>query len=1120
MSDVVTVIDLLLPNLVIRRFFSIAFATGTLVLVSLVSVPIAATAQETPRFDAALNTSATPVDGSINPAVTAPEASNLVLSAVLQTTAESSAFGRDDTSGRPAIALANAPVHGIIECRHDDGSPLPDDHWSGCSIVITSVADRRLTERATLVRADQPEPDSPNAIALESANTDQSVGRWEFHLADTLPEGVYELRLDTHTPPTSRWRGLLHLDRNLLKDRGDTTASMLTPETWPLIVLPSETTTATEIASSTDQETSPPRGTTTPRKCLVRWSGFPEIDAESDTSDPGTTVTSRFSWVLSGAAPTGSTPSQRWASIMNSIEQRLDTVVASAADGIVFDEASSTASADEKERRELLTRCVRAKANRLGLELWQTTTRTNDPRSSEPTSAVEGDSSDEATPEENANATLVRITPRTGPTTASPRLSVASFLRPSPQTIRGHFPPPMHAASDAEMLWFGCGGCATELADDKHTADPASTSAASPQIQLPLMQRDDAFAANTWLQDWSRWAIRYTQSNSLKRSCRHGLLIDETLLNGEAIPESGSVRGAIQLWQACWADDSRWLTNSSLRDDRQSVNSLVHVRHANIDGNTAIVCINQAPWPMRVTLPIAELAKWSTTPPPPIESVRLIQPTVQSTVASIVVPASATSVCCCSSQISPTIQYAVEIEDVRSRVTTLTRQVTTIVENLGLLGELAGMTSVATSPAHTMVASNHHSTTRGVSASQSATANDVGSSSWASAFWSSDRWNVTRVITPSDNSTPPRGQTASSVSTAVDRLGDRTMTATQSSSQPTCRNLITNGGFEQPHEIGIPGWMHAHHPANAVIVDSLIYSEGANAIRMCGKDESGAASWMISREVNRPIAGRVGISMSIRGEAPSETDVTKASSKSSTNEPAEIRVAIEGERDGQPIRRSETIKFANDGKWRVGRLVMEWLDVDPQKDQNLRVTIDNFSTSAVWIDDVVVTDYFASTAERSELQSLAYLAVQGLQHSDLKPAALLLKNYWANDLLRIAEHTTVSMLTENEQDSANRTSSRSRFPFDVGTLPTPIWRDGAAPTTAIDSLAPRSTPAAPTTRSDSPLPESADSPRTTGNDARVKAEPDQSSKHTKAESEPSETIAGRIRRWLPTPLRF
>jgi hypothetical protein len=68
---------------------------------------------------------------------------------------------------------------------------------------------------------------------------------------------------------------------------------------------------------------------------------------------------------------------------------------------------------------------------------------------------------------------------------------------------------------------------------------------------------------------------------------------------------------------------------------------------------------------------------------------------------------------------------------------------------------------------------------------------------------------------------------------------------------------------------------------------------------------------------------------------------------------------------------------------------------------SLRLTIDSLSSGRIWIDDIRLHDQFPTAHERDELQNVAFLAVQGLQKSNLNPAGRLLHNGWALHLLKL-----------------------------------------------------------------------------------------------------------------------
>ncbi len=80
-------------------------------------------------------------------------------------------------------------------------------------------------------------------------------------------------------------------------------------------------------------------------------------------------------------------------------------------------------------------------------------------------------------------------------------------------------------------------------------------------------------------------------------------------------------------------------------------------------------------------------------------------------------------------------------------------------------------------------------------------------------------------------------------------------------------------------------------------------------------------------------------------------------------------------------------------------MVLEVDGIEPSTVESLRLTIDSLTSGRVWVDDVRLHDWFPLTKEKKELQSLAFLAVQGLQRGNLTPSARLLQNHWARYLL-------------------------------------------------------------------------------------------------------------------------
>lgn len=1051
-------------------------------------------------------------------------------------TADLSIVSSDSPSQLPAIVSADAaPLQGQILLANEShfghgAAPANNDSVGKFSIVVTSMFDHRVIDRCELTSS----PDASPASTPESPAAQQ---RWEFQLKQRLPSGVYELKLEPTVSVSSRFRELLPWERSSSKDRGGEVAHTLSTQTWPLIVLPkTKPTTAVAPVAADIATSATANDSAMTRQLLVHWAGFADMVADAESLTSSSHSSSPLAWILTSPNHVQMTPPQRWAEIMQRIDERLDAIHAAGADGIVVDQAVVGSMIDATDPHMILMQCLHAKATQLDMGVWQ----------QESVAEIA-----ELNPAESdtRRLTLTRLESWPPAASSSRSLRAAAFLRPPAQTIRGQFPAEMDAAADADLLWFGFQSAADVTSHSTLSSPDSDAELAAIDRTYPLAGRNHMWLAEAWLADWSSWCINHTSLQLEK-----GLIVDETLLHPEITLGSASVSDVTMLWDTCWSETSRWLADSAVADASKpggaAAKSLAQVRHANAGDGTVLVCLNQAPWPMRVRFPLANLVRWADVGPAQVGAVHLTKPAVTELGSTIVIPASSMVVCYAEQRISHAMHFSVETDDARKRVAELTRQVTTIVENLGILGELAGMTSRASSTdprladdrrARTNPAIVRQASTvrPAVPSSASERANGVSPATSESSFWSTERWGLSRAVTSSNDATSSVASASGSslqmmhpvsTTTAADasQSGDgKPFDASPSSeaANSKCRNLLVNGGFELPHEIGVPGWMQAHHPNGAVEIDKMIRSEGRQSVRLQGKTTTGASAWLISREIARPIAGRLGISMSLRGEAPRLPDASGTPVEpTAAAEPIEIRVAIEGERNGQPIRHSETVRVAPNGKWHVGRFVLQWLDVDPRQDHNLHITIDNLSTSTVWIDDIVVTDYFASAQERSDLQSLAYLAVQGLQHSDLRPAAKLMKNFWAQDLLRIARFQSMSQ--EREPGSGVLTRDVPSFEKTRGELglPSPAWGAGTVQANPVPANTVQTNP---TQLNDAePFRESSENALTTAQLPRLPASTILQSEPTGGpaletnETDSAASLGGKIRRWLPPPLKF
>jgi hypothetical protein len=200
---------------------------------------------------------------------------------------------------------------------------------------------------------------------------------------------------------------------------------------------------------------------------------------------------------------------------------------------------------------------------------------------------------------------------------------------------------------------------------------------------------------------------------------------------------------------------------------------------------------------------------------------------------------------------------------------------------------------------------------------------------------------------------------------------------------------LNNGGFEEAGDVGLVGWLHAQHPPGCVRVDQEESVEGSRSVLLTTATPTVTRTWLVSETFDPPPSGRLAVSLAYRAEAGTE-DATHL-----------LRVSIEATRQGDPIRFARDVQAPCNGQWSDREVILEIDDVDPSSIESLRLTIDSLSGGRVWIDDVRLHDRFPTSGERADLESQAFLALQGLQRGNLLPSGRLLQNHWARHLLTL-----------------------------------------------------------------------------------------------------------------------
>lgn len=291
---------------------------------------------------------------------------------------------------------------------------------------------------------------------------------------------------------------------------------------------------------------------------------------------------------------------------------------------------------------------------------------------------------------------------------------------------------------------------------------------------------------------------------------------------------------------------------------------------------------------------------------------------------------------------------------------------------------------------------------------------------------------------------------------------------------------LRNPSFEIDGQVGIVGWMHTQFPSSAVTRDSDEAIDGSHSIRLSADANSAGRIWLVSEPIAVPRSGRIAVSLAVR--AGKQTATAKSSEPTilkSGTPPKEqrestshrVRVSLEGNRMGKPVRFSTEFDVPCDGQWQPRRIVLEAEGVNQDEIEFLRLTIDSLSTGKLWIDDIHLHDRFPTEAERTALKGTAFLAIQGLQRGSLKPAAGLLNNEWSLYLLDQADRNALA---------ARKSTPRNR------------QRTGPWNTFAPTGVTMDSEPTA------SPAPDAATTP----------------------ENARRASVAERLRDWLPKPIRF
>ncbi|MEZ6089193.1 MAG: hypothetical protein R3C05_14420 [Pirellulaceae bacterium] len=248
--------------------------------------------------------------------------------------------------------------------------------------------------------------------------------------------------------------------------------------------------------------------------------------------------------------------------------------------------------------------------------------------------------------------------------------------------------------------------------------------------------------------------------------------------------------------------------------------------------------------------------------------------------------------------------------------------------------------------------------------------------------------------------------------------------------QPSGYQELANGDFERSASSldSIPGWLAAQHPAESVKLARDAGVDGSQAVQLTNHGE-GARTWLLSHPFPAPTSGRLAIQTRIKRD--SKTPLVK------------LRLALEGRYRDRSIRRSVMItSSANESlptDWSAMPVGLEVTDLPVEGLDELRIAFDLVSPGTVWIDNVLLHDQFLTQAERKELQSQVFVAVERMRDGDLTAAGRLLDSYWGRYLLGLS-NDRLQTADSNPRPPTSELNSPSIADRLRQWLPSPIWR--------------------------------------------------------------------------------
>jgi hypothetical protein len=229
---------------------------------------------------------------------------------------------------------------------------------------------------------------------------------------------------------------------------------------------------------------------------------------------------------------------------------------------------------------------------------------------------------------------------------------------------------------------------------------------------------------------------------------------------------------------------------------------------------------------------------------------------------------------------------------------------------------------------------------------------------------------------------------------------------------PPPLETLANSGFEAPDAQGqIANWSSASGPGITVEPDRRTPKEGGASLHVVSRrpmmNQAAPVVWIRSGPIPTPATGRLEIQVWLK------TPDLKRQPK--------LRLAIEGELDGQPYYRRANVGASEDGR-ETQPLQQEWSsfvfainDLPTTGLTDLQIGFDLMGEGELWIDQVQLTDLRFGDNERATLLNSVQLADFQVQEGKVGDALHFVESYWPQFLRRHVplENTQVATRPEH-----------------------------------------------------------------------------------------------------------